>query len=342
MNVDKEHDNETLALERLAAQYGRTHGVLTASGTCALEAALHHVGVAGGAEVILPDIGCYKVGAAVLRQGGTPVFTAVGPGLVLDADTVAAAVTFQTRCVVAVHQYGLPCHVAGLRDALPEGVRIIEDVAQSWGTLAGGRPVGRDSDVVVTSFGRTKPVPLGAGGALLGDDPGLADLVASDNLSHRALAAPAISAPFPMPLVRDLLHCLANAGTLTRQCRDFAAALVPTFTDGRYALPILRQGDVPSWHRLPIRCATRFDQNRLLAAASRTGLRAQMEHRVRLPDLPMFRDRCRTVRGTELGPDGHGGSSLVVLYPDNDVSLARGLRAALLADHHPIDGNPGQ
>jgi dTDP-4-amino-4,6-dideoxygalactose transaminase len=147
----------------LGAQYGRTYGALTASGASAIEAALRHLGVTAGAEVILPDTGCYKIGAAVLREGAVPVFTAVGPGLVLSADAVAVAVTSRTRCVVAVHQYGLPCPVADLRTALPDGVKIIEDAAQSWDTLAEGRPVGRDGDVVVASFGRTKPVPLGAG-----------------------------------------------------------------------------------------------------------------------------------------------------------------------------------
>jgi dTDP-4-amino-4,6-dideoxygalactose transaminase len=164
MNADEAHDEQAQALHLLGVQYGRAHGVLTASGASALEAALRYLGATAGTEVIIPDAGCYKIGAAVLREGARPVFATVGPGLVLDVDTVGTAVTSRTRCVVAVHQYGLPCPVAGLRAELPDEVRIVEDAAQSWDARAEGRSVGRDGDVVVVSFGRSKPVPLGAGG----------------------------------------------------------------------------------------------------------------------------------------------------------------------------------
>ena len=332
MNVDEAQDSQSQALHRLGAQYGRPYGALTASGTSALETALRHLGVTAGTEVILPDIGCYKIGAAVLREGAVPVFTAVGPGLVLSADAVAAAVTSRTRCVVAVHQYGLPCPVADLRTVLPDGVRIVEDAAQSWDTLAEGRPVGRDGDVVVASFGRTKPVPLGAGGAVLGDEPGLADLVASDSPSHRNLAEPGTTAPFPFPLAGDLLPLLAGAGALTRSRRGFVTALAPLFRDGRYTLPVLRRGDVPSWHRLPVRCATELDRDQLLAATGHVGLRAQPEHEVRLPGLPMFRDRCRTVNTPRPAiADDRGQRHLVLLHSDGNPDQARQLSAALSA-----------
>ena len=340
MNVDAAQDSQSQALLRLGAQYGRTYGALTASGASALEAALRHLGVTAGTEVILPDTGCYKIGAAVLREGAVPVFTAVGPGLVLSADAVAAAVTSRTRCVVAVHQYGLPCPVTDLRTALPDGVRIVEDAAQSWDTLAEGRPVGRDGDVVVASFGRTKPVPLGAGGAVLGDEPGLADLMASDSPSHRNLAVPGTTAPFPLPLAGDLLPLLASAGALPRSRREFVTALAPLFRDGRYTLPFLRQGDLPSWHRVPVRCATELHRDHLLAAAGHASLRAQPEHPVRLPDLPMFRDRCRTVnRPGPAGADDRAQGPLVVLQPDGDLAQARQLGAALLRGCHLTDRN---
>lgn len=340
MNVDEGQDSQSQALLRLGAQYGCTHGALTASGASALEAALRHLGVTAGTEVILPDTGCYKIGAAVLREGAVPVFTAVGPGLVLGPDAVAAAVTTRTRCVIAVHQFGLPCPVAGLRAVLPDVVRIVEDAAQSWNTLAEGRPVGRDGDVVVTSFGRTKPVPLGAGGAVLGDEPGLADLVASDSTSHRDLAVPGTTAPFPLPLAGDLLPLLTDATALTRSRRDFVTALAPLFRDGRYSLPLLRRGDLPSWHRVPVRCATELHRDQLLAAAGHASLRAQPEHPVHLPDLPMFRDRCRTVnRPGPAGADDRAQGPLVVLHPDGDLSQARQLSAALFSGSHLTDRN---
>ncbi|WP_425576169.1 DegT/DnrJ/EryC1/StrS family aminotransferase, partial [Streptomyces axinellae] len=53
-----------------------------------------------------------------------------------------AACGVRTRAVVAVHQYGLPCDVAGIKAAVGPDVVVIEDVAQTWGSTVNGVPAG--------------------------------------------------------------------------------------------------------------------------------------------------------------------------------------------------------
>lgn len=315
------------ALELLGQHYGRTGGVLTASGSAAIEVALRYLGVRQGDEVIVPHMGCYKIGAAVVRELAVPVFAHVGESLVLDPATVGAALSPRTRCIVAVHQYGLPCPIRAIRAILPEGVGVVEDAAQSWGTVGEGREVGRDGDLLVTSFGRSKPVPLGTGGAVLSDDPAVTELVSSDSPGHRLLGMPPTPAPFPQPLMRALKRRLLKADAITARRRDLVARLTPMFDGQGFRLPKLRVGDRPSWHRLPVWCSTTYDRDRLLVAAARAGLPARREHKIPLDELPMFLHRHRTTR-----PKGrliHDRPYLVLLAVDGSPQRAPDLMRSL-------------
>jgi len=329
------HADAALAL--LARHYGRPEGVLTASGAASVEVALRWLGVSPGDEVIVPDTGCYKIAAAVVRGGALPVFASVGRAVVLDPASVGAALGPRTRCVVAVHQYGLPCPVGAIRAALPDGIWIVEDAAQAWGTVGSGGPAGRDGDLVVTSFGPRKPVSVGAGGAMLGDDPGITGLVGSDAPGHRLLAVPPTPAPFPAPLLGELVRRLDRADALTACRREFVTLLEPLFECVEFRLPDLRSGDRPSWHRLPVWCATAHDRNRLMAAADRVGLRARPEQDVPLAKLPMFRYRHRAAAAPTVeaeSPDDR--AYLVVLSTDGRQRQARGLVSMLAGDRSPV------
>jgi dTDP-3-amino-3,4,6-trideoxy-alpha-D-glucose transaminase len=81
------------------------------------------------------------------------------------------------RAVVPVHLYGHPLDPAALT-ALAErhGVVVVEDCAQSAGAQRDGRPTGTAGVVAATSFYPTKNLgALGDGGALLTDDPRIAE-----------------------------------------------------------------------------------------------------------------------------------------------------------------------
>jgi dTDP-4-amino-4,6-dideoxygalactose transaminase len=55
-----------------------------------------------------------------------------------------------------------------------DGAVVIEDAAQSLGGSVDGEPMGSLGDVAIVSFGHTKLLDLGGGGALVTDDAGIA------------------------------------------------------------------------------------------------------------------------------------------------------------------------
>lgn len=329
----------------LSERYGRPEVTLTASGAAAIEAALRWLGLGPGDEVIVPDTGCYKIAATVVREGATPVFTDVGRSLVLGPQAVSAALTARTRCVVAVHQYGLVAPIQAIRRVLPSGVAVIEDAAQAWDVWSDGRRIGRDGDATVVSFGPSKPVPVGAGGAVLGDDPRMREWIGSDASGHRMLAVAPTPAPFPEPLLPVLAERLAGADQAVAAQRRFVQALAPLFGLPGFAAAPTAPGDRPSWHRVPVWCANERLQRRLLEAGDAVGVRAQAEHEVALPSLPMFAGRSRQVRGESAlnhsGP-GHAGPGrsepghsepgrLVILRPAGGPQRAEALLSTLSA-----------
>ena len=166
-----EHDE----FEREFAAYcQRRHAILVANGTDALEIALRTVGCRAGDEVItVANAGGYTTTACILI-GATPVFADVDPAtLTISPDSVAAALSPQTKAIVVVHLYGKMADVAGVKRAVAgRDIPIIEDCAQAHGAMFAGRRAGSLGDLAAFSFYPTKNLgAMGDAGAIVTDHP---------------------------------------------------------------------------------------------------------------------------------------------------------------------------
>jgi dTDP-4-amino-4,6-dideoxygalactose transaminase len=81
----------------------------------------------------------------ILYQGLVPVFADVEPDtLNMDPASVRAAVTPRTKAIVVVHHAGLAADLNALLEIGREnGIAVIEDCAQAYGSEYGGELVGR-------------------------------------------------------------------------------------------------------------------------------------------------------------------------------------------------------
>ena len=230
----------------------------------------------------------------------------------------------RTRCVIAVHQFGIRCPVDKLREILPARVSIIEDAAQAWETKRNGEFIGGYGDAVIVSFGASKPVALGAGGALLSDRPELETLVTSEVSEQRYLSRVALPAPFPVPLAGRLLGALKRADERAARRQAFVRCLRPALAPAGYAEPDGMPIDDPPWHRFPVWAANIADRDAIIRHADRLGIRAQPDHDVPLYRLPMFSGRSRYVNRVSTG-----GAQLAVLNIDGPEKRAAALRHVL-------------
>jgi perosamine synthetase len=142
--------------------------VATCNGTSSLILALHLCNIGPGDEVILPSYGFVAPLTAILRVGATPIFCDISTNnLGIDPDAVIMRITEKTKAVICIHMYGLISSVNLIaKICKTRGIFFIEDCAQGFGGEYEGRKIGTFGDIGIFSFGGTKNITSGEGGAI--------------------------------------------------------------------------------------------------------------------------------------------------------------------------------
>jgi dTDP-4-amino-4,6-dideoxygalactose transaminase len=166
----KYHGGNVERLEqRLAAWLDVPHVLTCGSGTFAVETALRALALAPGDEVVLAGYDYPGNFLSVHAVGARPVLVDVQPhNWNLDAQTLAPALQERTKAVLVSHLHGGLVPMQEVTTLCRErGVPVIEDAAQAPGAVVQGWPVGTWGDIAVFSFGGSKLLSAGRGGALV-------------------------------------------------------------------------------------------------------------------------------------------------------------------------------
>lgn len=159
--------------EQLASMHNRKYCVLVSRGVVAIYLAVKALGYTRG-KVILPSILCFSPANAVIYAGMEPVFADVSRSdFNLDLHDVERILKKEkdVRAILLPHLFGQPADLDSfVQLAKRYNVRLIEDAAQSMGGSYKEKPLGSFGDLSVLSFGHTKIIDAGGGGALLFDD----------------------------------------------------------------------------------------------------------------------------------------------------------------------------
>jgi dTDP-4-amino-4,6-dideoxygalactose transaminase len=163
----------------LTADHASEHVVLCSSGTVAVELALRGVPVGNGDEVILAGYDFAGNMQNVLAVGARPVLLDIDPESgTLDPIHLAAAITPKTKAVLVSHLHGGMADMPTIMEiAHQRNVVVIEDACQMPGAKQGDRFAGSVGDVGVFSFGGSKLITAGRGGALITNDAGIAQRI---------------------------------------------------------------------------------------------------------------------------------------------------------------------
>ena len=167
-------------LEAMIAEYvGAAHCRCLSSCTAALILSLQVLGIGPGDEVLVPTMTFVASANAVEHAGATPVLVDAEPATgLIDLDAAEARITERTRAIMPVHLAGRPVdleRLAGLRERY--GLEVVEDAAHAIGAEWRGRRIGSHGNLAAFSFYVTKNVTTIEGGALLTDDPEVAQEV---------------------------------------------------------------------------------------------------------------------------------------------------------------------
>ncbi len=155
--------------KEFAAFTGAQYAIALANGTVALECALMALGVGPGDHVITTSRTFIASASCAVTAGARPLFADVDrQSQNITAATIEAAITPQTRAIVAVHLAGWPCDMDPiLALARQHGMQVIEDCAQAHGATYKGRPVGSLGDVAAFSFCQDKIMTTAGEGGMV-------------------------------------------------------------------------------------------------------------------------------------------------------------------------------
>ncbi|HAH48110.1 MAG TPA: perosamine synthetase [Planctomycetaceae bacterium] len=165
--------------QKLAERHQTEQVILCSSGTAAVELALRGLDIGAGDEVILAAYDFEGNFKNILTVGATPVLIDVDPqNFNLDLNLLEQAMTDSTEAIIVSHLHGGLVSMQRLTHiARQRGIAVIEDACQVPGALIEGQIAGSWGETGILSFGGSKLLTAGRGGAILTRSPQIAQRI---------------------------------------------------------------------------------------------------------------------------------------------------------------------
>lgn len=172
---------------------GAKCAVAMVNGTEALHMMLVACGVNPGDEIITQAVTFAATSAATVHLGAYPIFVDI------DKDTMGMSPVSlrnfleqntkkdgkkvinknsgrEIKAVLPMHTFGQPCRIDEIKQICDEfGIMLLEDAAESLGSLYKGKHTGTFGKAGILSFNGNKLATTGGGGMLITDDQSIAD-----------------------------------------------------------------------------------------------------------------------------------------------------------------------
>lgn len=167
---------------------GAKHSLTCANGTDALLLALMALNVRTGQAVLCPSFTFAATAEVVPSLGAVPVFVDCNPNTYnIDPASLERGIAHAKKLglkpsvVITVDLFGLPADYDTIEEiAYSEGLKLISDSAQGFGSVYKGRQSGTIGSFSTTSFFPAKPLGCyGDGGAIFTEDSEAAELITS-------------------------------------------------------------------------------------------------------------------------------------------------------------------
>lgn len=299
-NASMEGGPNVREFEEAARQFlGSSYAVAVNSGTAAIQAALHVLGIGKGDEVLVPSFTFVATANAVVATGAKPVFVDIDKKHTMDPEDLEKKIGRRSKVVIPVHLYGNVARVEEIcRIADERGLGVIEDAAQSMGSTYRKKQSGTFGDMGCFSLYPAKVVTAGEGGLVVTDSKDLYDelrLVRNHGMMHGYdsrtfglnLRMPEINAAIAKVQMRRLPSFLgrrrANARTLSGLLREV-----------NVTVPEQRPHEDVNWYLYTV---STEKQNELKKALNTAGFGANVYYPIPVHRMPFYVTmKCRRGR----------------------------------------------
>ncbi|HVM48431.1 MAG TPA: DegT/DnrJ/EryC1/StrS family aminotransferase [Candidatus Acidoferrum sp.] len=136
------------------------------NGTSALTSMYFALDLPAGSEIMVPSYTFFATCLAMRFFGCVPIFVDIDPKTAtFDLEDAKRKLTPQTKAVVPMHSWGLPCQMDLISDwAKEKGLILLEDAAHAHGASMQGKKMGTWGAMGIYSFQASKVMPAIEGG----------------------------------------------------------------------------------------------------------------------------------------------------------------------------------
>jgi dTDP-4-amino-4,6-dideoxygalactose transaminase len=278
--------------KKIASFVKSKYAVTVNSGTAALQASLHALDIKKGDEVIIPSFTFVATANAVVSTGAKPVFVDIlKENYTVDPNDLHKKITKKTRAIILVHLYGNVSHVEEISEiSKKHNLHVIEDSAQSLGSVYKGKHTGTFFEMGCYSMYPTKVMTSGEGGVIVTNSKKLRDkllMIRNHGMVHGYdskmfglnLRLPEINAAIATVQLKKLPNFLKSR-------KINAELLSKLLSDSKVILPHERKDENVNWYLYTI---TTKNRDRLLRKLNEKGVGAMPYYRVPVHKSPFYK-----------------------------------------------------
>lgn len=284
--------NDNLKLGKyLAQKFDKSIGVITYSGTLALELALIDCNFSKNTGVIVSSEVCSSIINTIIKLDLIPLIIYPQKDMILTNEEVDRVLhQYQVGCILLVHQFGLVNDISRIKNDYPH-IKIIEDIAQSWDISQRDFKVGEYSDYIITSFGKTKPLSYGIGGAIMTNNESILDKIDFCDSISRESKNVLYSYAYPLCDKINIKKLINNADKIVNNQRKVAKYYMDLFKDNKN-IYFIQNNHLNTWHRFPIWIKDDQYFNCFLKLLDTCEIKYQLPHKIEIGSLPMVKTKA--------------------------------------------------
>ncbi|MEK9854945.1 MAG: DegT/DnrJ/EryC1/StrS aminotransferase family protein [Rhodobiaceae bacterium] len=336
---------EVLAIEaRLAEHAGSKHCISCSSGTDALILALLAQGLRPGQGVIVPSF-TFAASAEVMPVlGAVPVFAEVDPqtfnldpARLGDALATAGAAGVEVVGIIGVGLFGQPADYTAIGAfAAENGLWVIDDAAQSFGSSWNDVPVGQLAELTCTSFFPAKPLGCyGDGGAVFTDDDEKAEIMRSCRIhgmgrtryENIRIGMTARLDTMQAAVLDAKLDIFADELTRRQQVADRYAAMLGHLVE----TPRLAAAATSSWAQYTVKLPQGADRERIASVMKTHDVPTAVYYPVPMHEQPPYRHFPVAGGGLDVTSDLCARVLALPMHPYLEAPVQEQVAAALTA-----------
>jgi dTDP-4-amino-4,6-dideoxygalactose transaminase len=246
---------EVATFEQEFARFiGARYSVGLANGLDAIIIAFRALGIGKGDEVIVQANSYIACVMGITINGASPVFVEPDEFYNLDASKIEERITDKTKAILVVHLYGQTSNMGEiLRIAKKYNLKVVEDCAQSHGSMYKDRKSGSFGDIACFSFYPSKNLGcFGDGGAITTDDEDIARKIkvlrnyGSQKRYHNEVVG--FNSRLDELQAGLLRVKLGHLNELNEERGLIAGRYLESINNEKIVLPKIRENVSPVWH----------------------------------------------------------------------------------------------